>query len=120
MKAQKMILDYVMNAIEFIDHKDDLITDHAAIIAELMKRFNSEYWYYDNQIRYYNNIVKAMASWLQGLPSDINIAFEYWEVDQLLTTWGYINERSSESKIQKERENYWLYVAGVIIACTYE
>ncbi len=117
MKAQNTIKEYILAAIDFNDYG---ITTEKEKIAELMRRFNSEYWYPDNQSRFNYSIVKALASWLQGLPSDINIAFEYWEIDRLLTSWGYIKENSSDDKIQRERENYWLYIAGVILACSYE
>lgn len=117
MKAQNAIKLYILASIDYSEYG---ITEDKDKIAELMRCFKSEYWYPDNQKRYDHNIIRAIASWLQGLPSDINIAFEYWEVDRLLTSWGYISERSSENKIQKERENYWLYIAGVILACSYE
>lgn len=117
MKAQNAIKEYILAAIDYSEYG---ITEEKEKIAELMRCFNSEYWYPDNQKRYDHSIIKAIASWLQGLPSNINIAFEYWEVDRLLTSWGYITENSRDDKIQRERENYWLYIAGVILACFYE
>lgn len=117
MKAQNAIKLYILASIDYSEYG---ITEEKEKIAELMRCFKSEYWYPDNQKRYNHNIIRAIASWLQGLPSDINIAFEYWEIDRLLTSWGYIKENSSDDKIQQERENYWLYIAGVILACSYE
>ncbi|BDU13356.1 hypothetical protein [Escherichia phage phiWec190] len=117
MKAQNAIKLYILASIDYSEYS---ITEEKEKIAELMRRFKNEYWYPYNQEYYNHNVIRAIASWLQGLPSDINIAFEYWEVDRLLTSWGYISERSSESKIQKERENYWLYLAGVILALSHE
>ena len=117
MKAQNAIKEYILAAIDYSEYG---ITEDKEKIAELMRCFKSEYWYTDNQKRYDHNIIRAIASWLHGLPSNINIAFEYWEVDRLLTSWGYIKENSSDDKIQRERENYWLYIAGVILACSYE
>lgn len=114
MKAQNEIKGYILASIDYG------ITGEKEKIAELMRRFESEYWYPDNQKRYNGSIVRALTSWLQGLPSDINIAFEYWEIDQLLTTWGYIKPNSSDNKIEKERVNYWLYIAGSIVAMSYQ
>ena len=116
MKAAEKIKTYILAAIEFYDHKEDLITDEKEKIAEVMRRFNSEYWYYQNQVRYNGNIIKAMASWLQGLPSDINHAYYYNEIDSLLTEWGYIKPTSRETTIDKQRDQYWLYLSGMIIS----
>nr|DAY73699.1 MAG TPA: hypothetical protein [Caudoviricetes sp.] len=115
MKAAEKIQTYILAAIEFYDHKQDLITSEEGKITELMRRFNSEYWYYDNQKRYHGDIVKAMGSWLQGLPSDINHAFYNNEIDSLLIEWGYMKATSRESTIDRERDNYWLYLASELI-----
>lgn len=116
MKSAEKIKTYILAAIEFYDHKEDLITSEEGKITELMRRFNSEYWYYNNQVYYNGNMQKAIASWLQGLPSDINHAFYYHEVDALLIEWGAMKATSRESTIDRERENYWLYLATAIIA----
>lgn len=114
MKAQNEIKGYILASIDYG------ITGEKEKIAELMRRFKSEYWYADNQKRFNHNVISALASWLQGLPSDINIAFEYWEIDQLLTSWGYITPNSRESKVSQERENYWLYIAGSVLALSHD
>ena len=110
MKSAKAIKTYILSAISF-----DGTTTEKEKITELMRRFNSEYWYPDNQKRYNYNVIKAIASWLQGLPSEINIAFNYNEIDQLLIEWKYIKETSKETTVTRERENYWLYIASMIV-----
>lgn len=110
MKSVKAIKTYIVSAISF-----DGTTTEKEKITELMRRFNSEYWYPDNQKRYNYNVIKAIASWLQGLPSEVNIAFDYNEIDHLLIEWKYIKETSKETTVTRERENYWLYIANMIV-----
>lgn len=116
MKSAEKIKTYILAAIEFYDHKEDLITSEEGKITELMRRFNAEYWYYENQVYYKGNMTKAMGSWLQGLPSDINHAYYYDEIDSLLIEWGYLKHTSRESTVDRERDNYWLYLAGTLIS----
>lgn len=116
MKAANKVQSYILAAFEFYDHKQDLITEEAAKVKECLGRFNAEYWYYDNQLHYNGNMQKAMASWLQGLPSDINHAFYYDEIDALLVEWGFMKVSSRESTIEKQRDLYWSYLAGAIIS----
>lgn len=115
MKAANKIKIYVLSAIDFepVDGKE--FNTEEEKITELMSRFKSEYWYPANQQRY-GTMTKAMAEWLRSLPSEINIAFYYNEIDSLLVQWGYMKECSRDSTIDRERDNYWLYLAGALIA----
>ena len=44
---------------------------------------------------------KAFQEWLMGLPSVINIAFEYWEIIDLGYKWGSIDKGLPEKKREK-------------------
>lgn len=114
MKAAEKIKSYILAAINFEGENGKTFTTEEEKITELMRRFKSEYWYPANQA-YYGTMTKALASWLQGLPSEIDIAFYYNEIDSLLIEWGYLKHTSRESTIDRERDQYWLYLAGELI-----
>ena len=114
MKAAEKIKSYILAAINFEGENGKTFTTEEEKITELMRRFKSEYWYPANQQRY-GTMTKALASWLQGLPTGIDIAFYYDEIDSLLIEWGYLKHTSRESTIDRERDQYWLYLAGELI-----
>lgn len=115
MKAAEKIKSYILAAINFEGENGKTFTTEEEKITELMRRFKSEYWYPANQA-YYGTMTKALASWLQGLPSEIDIAFYYNEIDSLLIEWGYLKHTSRESTIDRERDQYWLYLAGSLVS----
>lgn len=53
----------------------------------------------------------VLKNYLQGLPSSINIAFEYSEITQKLQDWNFINSKTSQSKVDKLVSN-WFGVMG--------
>lgn len=114
MKAAEKIKSYILAAINFEGENGKTFTTEEEKITELMRRFKSEYWYPANQA-YYGTMTKALASWLQGLPSGIDIAFYYDEIDSLLIEWGYLKHTSREATVDRERDQYWLYLAGELI-----
>ena len=116
MKSAEKIKSYILAAINFEGENGETFTTEEEKITELMSRFKAEYWYYENQVYYKNNMVKAMVGWLQGLPSEIGIAFYYNEIDSLLIEWGYLKHTSRETTIYRERDNYWLYLASSLIS----
>lgn len=115
MKAAEKIKSYTLAAIDFEGENGKTFTTEEEKITELMRRFKSEYWYPANQQRY-GTMTKAMASWLQGLPSGIDVAFYYDEIDSLLIEWGYLKHTSREATINRERDQYWLYLAGSLMS----
>lgn len=115
MKAAEKIQSYILSAINFEAENGETLNTEEEKITELMRRFKAEYWYLANQQRY-GTMTKAMASWLQGLPSGINHAFYYDEIDSLLIEWGYLKHTSREATIDRERDQYWLYLAGSLIS----
>ena len=42
--------------------------------------------------------------------------YYYDEIDSLLIEWGYLKHTSRESTVDRERDNYWLYLAGTLIS----
>lgn len=115
MKAAEKIKTYILAAINFEGENGETFTTEEEKITELMRRFKSEYWHESNQ-KYYGTMTKAMGSWLQGLPSEIDHAYYYNEIDSLLIEWGYLKETSRDSTIDRERDNYWLYLSGTLIS----
>ncbi|XKX17685.1 hypothetical protein MVUOKPPV_CDS0288 [Klebsiella phage phi1_175008] len=114
MKAAEKIKSYILAAINFEGENGKTFTTEEEKITELIRRFKCEYWYPANQQRY-GTMTKAMASWLQGLPTGIDIAFYYDEIDSLLIEWGYLKHTSREATIDRERDHYWLYLAGSLV-----
>ena len=115
MKAAEKIKTYILAAIDFEGDNGETFNTEEEKIRELMRRFTSEYWYEANRARY-GTMTKAMGSWLQGLPTDISHAYYYNEIDSLLIEWGYLKETSRDATIDRERDNYWLYLAGTLIS----
>lgn len=115
MKAAEKIKSYILAAINFEGDNGETFTTEEEKITELMRRFTAEYWHESNRA-YYGTMTKAMASWLQGLPSGIDHAYYYDDIDSLLTDWGYIKETSRESTIDRQRDQYWLYLSGSLIS----
>lgn len=115
MKSAEKIKSYILAAIDFEGENGKTFTTEEEKITELMSRFKAEYWYPANQKRY-GTMLKGMASWLQGLPSDINHALYYDDIDPLLIEWGYLKQTSREATIDRERDNYWLYLASSLIS----
>lgn len=115
MKAVEKIKSYILAVIDFEGDNGKTFTTEEEKITELMRRFKAEYWYPANQQRY-GTMTKAMASWLQGLPSGIDVAFYYDEIDSLLIEWGYLKHTSREATIDRERDQYWLYLAGSLMS----
>lgn len=119
MKSINKIKSYIL-AQSVTDSNENEVTDPALKIATIVETFEAEYWYEYNRNYYRGNKVKALASWLQGLPSTFTIDFNYCEIEALLKDWGYITEKSRESTVSRELDNYWLNVATVILAMSEE
>lgn len=115
MKSAEKIKTYILSAINFEGENGETFNTEEEKIRELMRRFNAESWHESNRA-YYGTMTKAMGSWLQGLPSDINHAYYYNEIDALLIEWGYLKHTSREATIDRERDNYWLYLAETLIS----
>lgn len=55
-----------------------------------------------------------MANWLQGLA--ISIPFTYHEIIELAVEMGSIDANPSEKLAQKVCDNYWSFMANIILS----
>lgn len=77
----------------------------------LYNTFISEYWHDYNKKYYNGNIIKAFASWLQGLPSSFNIDFENYCILQIAKKWGSIPDNATERQEDKIIENWFNFIS---------
>lgn len=103
---KKFILECLKTEDCFIDKKP---TDEELIIY-LFNRFNSEYrWSIERQGKQ-----KALTDWLQGLA--IRIPFYYEDIINLAIEMGSIDANPSEKLSDKVCENYWSFMANIILS----
>ena len=57
---------------------------------------------------------KAMSDWLSGLA--INIPYTYNDIIELAVSMGSIDENPSEALQDRVCENYWLFMANIILS----
>lgn len=101
------VRDYAVNAI-------DKVGDDKAKLSYFFWSFEQEYNFEYNRKRY-GGIQNVLREYLLGLPSTINIAFTYHEIEKLLREWGYIKDKASEKQIEKELDAYWNYIAMALV-----
>ena len=100
------ILECLKTEDVFIDEKP---TDEE-LINYLFDRFNSEYkWSIERQGKQ-----TALTDWLQGLA--IHIPFYYEDIIALAVDMGSIDENPSEKLTEKVCENYWSFMANIILS----
>ena len=99
---------YILSTIE-TDNDDKLLNTDTDKIKYLFDRFNSEFGWNVERI----GKQKAMTEWLQGLALNI----EYWndQIVPLAIKMGSIDENPSEKLQSKVIENYWSFMANVIL-----
>lgn len=79
-------------------------TEQLTTLADVLKRFESEYWNNYKRAYYKGNIVKGFSSWLQGLPSCFNVDFLCYRMLELGEKFGA--DLSTEEK-QEDFTNDW-------------
>ena len=99
---------YILDTIE-TDNDDKPIKTDNEKIKYIFDRFNSEYGWEINRV----GKQKAMTNWLQGLALNI----EYWNDDivPLAIKMGSIDENPSEKLQARVIDNYWSFMANVIL-----
>ena len=103
---KKYILECLKTEDIFIDKQP---TDEE-LIDYLFDRFNSEYrWSIERQGKQ-----KALTDWLQGLA--IHIPFYYEDIINLAIEMGSIDENPNLKLSQKVCDNYWSFMANVILS----
>jgi len=108
-ELDKTVKQYILNAIddEYCETETDYTMDR---IAALKRAFYAEYsWMVDRA-----GEQKALAEWLQGLPSAINIDFYNHKILELAVKWGSIPENATEKQEQKIIDNWFNFIANKI------
>ena len=98
---------YILDTVT--DYNSDELPTREAKIEQLFKRFYAEYGYlvplYGKQ--------SAIAQWLQGLA--LNIEYYNQDIVDLAVRFGSIDANPSERLECKVVENYWKFMANIIL-----
>ena len=100
---------YILECVELDNDEKELKTDQEKV-KYIFDRFYSEYGFHIPRV----GKQKAMTEWLQGLALNI----EYWNdnIVPLAIKMGSIDENPSEKLQAKVIENYWSFMANVILS----
>ena len=99
---------YILDTIETDNEDKPLKTDQEKI-KYIFDRFNSEYSWEINRV----GKQKAMTDWLSGLA--LNIKFYYEDIVKLAIKMGSVEENPSEKLQARVKENYWSFMANIIL-----
>ena len=100
---------YILDTIETGLNDEPLKTDQEKI-EYLFKRFNSEYGFMIERV----GKQKAIAEWLSGLALDIE--YQYDDIVKLAVKMGSIDENPSDKLQARVQNNYWNFMANVILS----
>jgi hypothetical protein len=108
-KYKKNYWNYILSTIE-TDSNDQPLTTDAAKTKYLFDRFNNEYGFAIRQ----QGKQKAMSEWLSGLALDL----PYWHQDiiELAVKMGSINPNPSDKLYEQITQNYWSFMANIILS----
>tara|TARA_R100000234_G_scaffold6375_3_gene4324 strand:+ start:193 stop:582 length:390 start_codon:yes stop_codon:yes gene_type:complete len=112
-KYKKNYKKYILSCIEN-DINDEPIKTDEQKIKYIFDRFYSEYGFMINRI----GKQKAIAEWLSGLA--LNIAFYYDDIIDLAIEMGSINTNPSDNLRNQVQQNYWYFMANIIIELEYD
>ncbi len=93
--------------LEYGENVEDTIE---ARLAWTLARFNAEYCYKENLIRY-GNTVNVFREWLMGLPSAFSVDFENYRILEIAKKWGSLKENASEKEEDKVIDNWFNFTA---------
>jgi hypothetical protein len=105
--------NYKAYILECISNEDDLINKDLSDdekINYLFDRFYNEYGFQIDRVGKY----EAMSEWLSGLA--INIPYTYSDILELAVSMGSIDERPNEALQDRVCENYWSFMANIILS----
>ena len=105
---KKNYKNYILSTIETDNEDKPLKTDQDKI-KYIFDRFNSEYGFMINRV----GKQKAMSEWLSGLA--LNIEYYYDDIVKLAIKMGSIDENPSEKLQARVIDNYWSFMANVIL-----
>ncbi len=100
---------YILSTIETGINDEPLKTDQDKI-KYIFDRFNSEYGFMIDRVGKY----KAMSEWLSGLA--LNIEYQYDNIVKLAVKMGSIEENPSDKLQARVQDNYWNFMANVILS----
>jgi len=103
---KKYILECLKDEDVFIDKKptDEELTNY------LFDRFNSEYGWNIQRV----GKQQALTDWLQGLA--IHIPYYYEDIIELAVAMGSIEPNPSDKLTSKVCDNYWSFMANIILS----
>ena len=105
---KKNYKNYILSTIEEDGEGKPLTTDKEKI-NYIFDRFNSEYGFMIERV----GKQKAMSEWLSGLALDLE--YYYSDIIKLAIKMGSIDENPSEKLQSKICQNYWDFMANVIL-----
>ena len=106
---KKNYKNYILSTIEEDGEGKPLTTDQEKI-NYIFDRFNSEYGFMIERV----GKQKAMSEWLSGLALDIE--YYYDDIVKLAIEMGSIDPNPSDKLRSKVEQNYWLFMANIILS----
>ena len=106
------INEYLSAAIFFEDTPDATDKQKAELVKE---HLISEGCFCKYNLARYKTYQNCISQHIQGLPSYINIPFNYCEILELAKKLGTLPENATEKQEDKILANYWNYMAFKII-----
>lgn len=100
---------YILGTIETGINDEPLKTDQEKI-KYIFDRFYSEYGFMIDRV----GKQKAIAEWLSGLALDIE--YYYNDIVNLAVKMGSIDPNPSDQLRSKVEQNYWLFMANIIMS----
>ena len=100
---------YILGTIETGINDEPLKKDQEKI-KYIFDRFNSEYGFMVERV----GKQKAIAEWLSGLALDIE--YYYDDIVNLAVKMGSIDPNPSDQLRSKVEQNYWLFMANIIMS----
>lgn len=107
-KYKKNYINYILSTIEEDEHGKPLFKDKDKL-DYIFKRYYQEYGWSIVRVGKLN----AMADWLSGLA--LNIEYYHDGIVELAIKMGSIDENPSEKLKDKVIENYWKFMANIIL-----
>ena len=110
-ELNKVVFNYILESIDSEDYGVTATTEKEKL-QFILDCFISECWHDYNKKYYKNNMLLAFTSWLQGLPSSFNVAFENYEILQIAIKWECIKETATENQKYKIIDNWFNWIAN--------
>jgi hypothetical protein len=103
--------NYKRYILDCVNNENETLTTDEEKINYIFNRFYSEYYFGNIALRYGKQ--KAMSDWIAGL--SLNLPYYNSEIIELAIEMGSIDENPSDKLQAKVLENYWEFMANVIL-----